>query len=67
MLRYFRGVQGAMIRWCAYDVTSTHAVGKIYGFADASSAASLTIVPIANARLPTISVLTMLSFLGDLV
>jgi len=34
VLRYVRGVQGAMIRWCAYDVTSTHAVGKIYGFAD---------------------------------
>ena len=66
VLRYLRGVKGDMIRWCARDVSSTHTVGQVYGYAD-SVQASLMIVPIANPRLPTFSLLTMLSFLGDLV
>jgi len=38
VLRYLRGVQGDMIRWCARDVSSTHAVGEVYDYADASFA-----------------------------
>jgi len=33
-----RGVKGDMIRWCARDVSSTHTVGQVYGYADASFA-----------------------------
>jgi len=38
VLRYLRGVKGDMIRWCARDVSSTHAVGEIYRYANASFA-----------------------------
>ena len=38
VLRYLRGVKGDMIRWCARDVSSTHTVGQVYGYADASFA-----------------------------
>jgi len=33
-----RGVKGDMIRWCARDVSSTHTVGQVYGYADVSFA-----------------------------
>jgi len=59
-LRYFRGVKGEMIKWCAHDVSSTHGVGDTATLMQAS-------VPITNSRLPTFSLLTMLFFLGDLV
>ena len=38
VLRYLRGVKSDMIRWCAQDVSDKYAIGKIYGFADASFA-----------------------------
>ena len=38
VLRYLHGVKGNMIRWCARDVSSTHTVGQVYGYADASFA-----------------------------
>jgi len=38
VLRHLRGVNGDMIRWCARDVSSTHTVGQVYGYADASFA-----------------------------
>jgi len=42
VLRYLRGVRSDMIRWCACDVSSTHAVGEVYGYADASFADNST-------------------------
>jgi len=33
---YLRGVKGDMIRWCARDVSSTHAVTEVYGYANIS-------------------------------
>jgi len=42
VLRYLRGVKGDMIRKCARDVSSTHAVGEVYDYADASFADDCT-------------------------
>jgi len=38
VLRYWRGVKGDMSRWCARDLSSTHTVGQVLGYTDASFA-----------------------------